>query len=74
MGRSTPGAPFPGLNSDHLFRDDLWSTNLRFGWQQAANAGLLLVCNDSRGIQARRDTISDRSLLLKFSWLFDLLD
>jgi hypothetical protein len=54
--------------------DDLWSTNLRFGWLQAANAGLFLVYNDSRGIQARSDTISDRSLLLKFSWLFDLLD
>ncbi|MEE2840068.1 MAG: hypothetical protein VYC91_06005 [Acidobacteriota bacterium] len=35
---------------------------------------LFLVYNDSRGIQARRDTISDRSLLLKFSGLFDLLD
>ncbi|MCH8820713.1 MAG: hypothetical protein IIB03_10415, partial [Acidobacteria bacterium] len=55
-------------------RDDLWSMNLRFGWLQAANAGLFLVYNDTRGIETMRDTISDRSLLLKFSWLFDLLN
>jgi hypothetical protein len=55
-------------------RDDLWSTNLRFGWIQAANAGLFLVYNDTRGIESMRDTISDRSLLLKFSWLLDVLD
>ncbi len=55
-------------------RDDLWSMNLRYGWLQSANAGLFLVYNDSRGIESMRDTISDRSVLLKFSWLFDLLD
>ena len=55
-------------------RDDLWSMNLRFGWLQAANAGLFLVYNDSRGIESLRDAISDRSLLLKVSWLFDVLD
>ena len=55
-------------------RDDLWSMNLRYGWLQSANAGLFLVYNDTRGIESMRDTISDRSVLLKFSWLFDLLD
>ncbi|MEE8348115.1 MAG: DUF5916 domain-containing protein, partial [Acidobacteriota bacterium] len=36
-------------------RDDLWSMNLRFGWIQAANAGLFLVYNDTRGIESMRN-------------------
>ncbi|MGE3706894.1 MAG: DUF5916 domain-containing protein, partial [Vicinamibacterales bacterium] len=31
-------------------RADLWSINLRFGWLQAANTGLFIVFNDSRGL------------------------
>ena len=53
---------------------DLWSVNLRFGWLQQANTGLFIVYNDTRGLN---DTIPDgggRSLVLKFSQLFDLLD
>ena len=53
---------------------DLWSMNLRFGWLQAANTGLFLVYNDTRGIEDLSGIPADRSLILKFSWLFDLLD
>jgi hypothetical protein len=54
-------------------RDDLWSMNFRFGWLQAANTGLFVVYNDTRGLEDLRQSISDRSLLVKWSWLFDLL-
>jgi hypothetical protein len=56
-------------------RADLWSMNLRFGWLQAANTGLFVVYTDTRGLYdlfpgpAR----SDRSLAVKFSRMFDLL-
>ena len=53
-------------------RDDLWSMNFRFGWLQAANTGLFVVYNDTRGIEDLRGSISDRSLLVKWSWLLDL--
>ena len=57
-------------------RADIWSMNLRFGWLQAANTGLFIVYNDSRGlydlfpIGAER---TDRSLTVKFSRMFDVL-
>ena len=49
--------------------------NVRFGWLQAANTGLFIVYNDTRYLydlvrQAERD---DRSLVVKFSRMFDLL-
>jgi len=52
---------------------DLWSMNFRFGWLQAANTGLFIVYNDTRGLEEQRSLISDRSLQVKFSWLLDLL-
>ena len=55
-------------------RDDLWSTNLRFGWLQAANTGLFIVYNENRDIGETLLTQNDRSLVLKLSWLFDLLE
>lgn len=54
--------------------DDLWSTNLRFGWLQAANTGLFIVYNENRDIGETLLTQNDRSLVLKLSWLFDLLE
>lgn len=56
-------------------RADVWSMNLRFGWLQAANTGLFVVYNDTRGLY---DLIpspqrQDRSLVIKFSRMFDLL-
>lgn len=56
-------------------RADLWSVNLRFGWLQAANTGLFVVYTDTRGLYdlfpgpAR----SDRSFVVKFSRMFDVL-
>jgi hypothetical protein len=57
-------------------RADLWSMNLRFGWLQAANTGLFIVYNDSRGLYdlyPDRPERTDRSLTIKFSRMFDLL-
>ena len=57
-------------------RADLWSMNLRFGWLQAANTGLFIVYNDSRGLYdlyPDRPERTDRSLTIKFSHMFDVL-
>ncbi|MGE0814993.1 MAG: DUF5916 domain-containing protein [Vicinamibacterales bacterium] len=56
-------------------RADVWSMNLRFGWIQAANTGLFIVYNDTRGLYDLRPTPrrEDRSLVIKFSRMFDLL-
>ena len=55
---------------------DNWSTNLRFGWLQAANTGLFVVYNENRATE--RDPLGigvrDRSLTIKYSRTFDLLD
>jgi hypothetical protein len=55
---------------------DNWSTNLRLGWLQTANTGLFVVYNENRATD--RDPLGlgvrDRSLTIKFSRLFDLLD
>jgi hypothetical protein len=56
-------------------RADLWSMNLRFGWLQAANTGLFVVYTDTRYLydlipQPQR---TDRSLVVKFSRMFDVL-
>ena len=55
---------------------DLWSTNLRLGWLQAANTGLFLVYNENRA--SERDPLGmglrDRSFTVKYSHTFDLLD
>jgi hypothetical protein len=56
-------------------RADLWSMNLRFGWQHAANTGLFIVYTDTRGLYDLfdRPERTDRSLIVKFSRMFDLL-
>ena len=53
---------------------DLWSVNLRFGWLQAANTGLFLVYNETDGLEDFTPTGSGRRLILKYSYLFDLLN
>ena len=52
----------------------LWSSNIRFGWLQDANTGLFLVFNDVEGISDYAVTGAGRSLILKFSHLFDVLN
>jgi hypothetical protein len=56
-------------------RADLWSVNVRFGWLQAANTGLFVVYTDTRGLYDLfdRPERTDRSLVLKFSRMFDVL-
>jgi len=48
---------------------DLWSSNFRFGWLKAANSGLFIVYNDVYGL----DGVKNRSLTLKYSYLFDVI-
>ena len=56
---------------------DNWSTNLRFAWLQAANSGLYVVYNENRD---PRDSsiggvgLRGRSLIIKYSHTFELLD
>ena len=52
----------------------LWSTNLRFAWLQAANTGLFVVFNHTRDTRAfAPDRFpGDRSLIVKYSRMFDL--
>jgi hypothetical protein len=54
---------------------DLWSMNLRFGLLQAANTGLFVVYTDTRGLYdlIERPQRTDRSFIVKFSRMFDLL-
>jgi hypothetical protein len=57
-------------------RADLWSMNFRFGWLQAANTGLFVVYTDTRGLYdlfPTRPERTDRSLIVKFSRMFDVL-
>ena len=53
---------------------DLWSTNLRLGLLGQANTGLFLVYNDTRGLHETIPAGGGRSLILKFSPMFDLGD
>lgn len=56
-------------------RADLWSMNFRFGWLQDANTGLFVVYTDTRGLYDlfERHERTDRSFVVKYSRLFDLL-
>ncbi|MGE0041083.1 MAG: DUF5916 domain-containing protein [Vicinamibacterales bacterium] len=56
-------------------RADIWSVNLRFGWLQAANTGLFVVYTDTRGLYDlfERPERTDRSLIIKFSHMFDVI-
>ncbi len=56
-------------------RADLWSMNVRFGWLQAANTGLFVVYTDTRGLYELipRPERTDRSFVVKFSRMFDVL-
>jgi hypothetical protein len=55
-------------------RDDLWSTNLRFGWLQQANTGIFIVYNDAQEFGDRQSLLTGRSLIVKVSRMLDLLD
>jgi hypothetical protein len=53
---------------------DLWSANLRFGWLRSANTGLFVVYNENRDVRDSAWLSRDRSVTVKWSQLFDLLD
>ena len=53
---------------------DLWSINFRVGWLQDANTGLFLVYNETEGIGSAMPSGASRSVILKFSYLFDVLN
>jgi hypothetical protein len=58
-------------------RDNNWSTNLRFGWLQQANAGVFIVYTDSHLIDDELGLgprIPNRSLVVKVSRIFDVLN
>ena len=51
---------------------NMWSANVRFGWQQTAGTGLFIVYNDAQGIQTLEGPLY-RSLIVKYSRQMDLL-
>ena len=53
---------------------DLWSANLRFGLLGQANTGLFIVYNDTRGLNDTIPSGGGRSLILKFSLMFDVIE
>ena len=55
-------------------RDDLWSSNIRFALLFDANTGFFIVYNDTQELGDARPTGAGRTLTIKYSQLFDLLD
>ena len=55
-------------------RTDLWSSNVRFGLLSDANSGLFVVYNDIQGLGSARPDGAGRTLTLKYSYLFDVLN
>ena len=55
-------------------RADIWSNNLRLGWLQSANTGLFVVYNGIRVHENQKWGTRSRSLIVKYSQLFDLLN
>ena len=55
-------------------RDELWSSNVRFGLLSAANTGLFIVYNETDGIRDFIPPGSGRSLTLKYTHLLNLLN
>ena len=61
-------------------RADLWSSNIRFGLLSDANTGLFIVYNDIQGLGSLdphldvEESAFGRTLTLKYSYLFDLLN
>ena len=60
--------------AQHNDSADLWSVNFRVGWLQDANTGLFFVYNETEGIGDVVPSFAGRSVILKYSYLFDVLD
>ncbi len=52
---------------------DIWAANLRFAWLRTANTGLYVVYNELQEIKGISTEIPNRSLTIKYSYLFELL-
>jgi hypothetical protein len=52
--------------------DENWSANLRYSWLRTANTGLFIVYNDTQGFGGYTGAQPNRSLLIKYSHLFDV--
>jgi hypothetical protein len=52
--------------------DDYFSSNVRFSWLRKANTGLYVVYNDIRGYDRFTGEQPNRSLIIKYSHMFDL--
>jgi hypothetical protein len=52
--------------------DDFFSTNLRFSWLRKANTGLYVVYNDIEGFDRYTGAEPNRSLIVKYTHMFDL--
>jgi hypothetical protein len=53
--------------------DDYFSSNLRFSWLRKANTGLYLVYNDIEGFGDYDGEEPNRSVTVKYTYMFDLL-
>ena len=53
--------------------DDFFSANLRFSWLRKANTGLYVVLNDMQGFDRYTGAEPNRSLIVKYTHMFDLL-
>jgi hypothetical protein len=53
--------------------DDFFSSNLRFSWLRKANTGLYVVYNDVQGFDRYTGQEPSRSLVVKYTHMFDLL-
>ena len=69
-------SPYARVQQCRRLRANLWSSNIRFGWLQQANTGLFVVYTDSQMIDERDlgPQTTDRSLIIKFSQMFDALN
>jgi hypothetical protein len=54
-------------------KSDIWAANLRFAWLRTASTGLYVVYNELQEINGVATEIPNRSLTIKYSYLFELL-
>ena len=69
----TPSIYFQSLvqyNDDR----DIWSANLRFTWLTTASTGLYVVYNTDRGARESTPGPQQRSFIVKYTHLFDILN
>ncbi|HSF19947.1 MAG TPA: DUF5916 domain-containing protein [Vicinamibacteria bacterium] len=67
----------PSINLQSLIQyndqNDIWSTNVRFGWLNTAGTGLFIVYNDTEGLGNMLIGPQNRSFIVKYTHQFDVL-